>query len=87
MVKFSAHVQTGHGAHPASCAMGTGTFLGVKRRGRGLDHPPLVAPRLKKEHSYTFIPLWAFMACYRVIFNFIYFYFDIIYINIYEHYY
>jgi len=27
---FSAPVQTGPGAHPASCTMGTGSFLGVK---------------------------------------------------------
>jgi hypothetical protein len=28
--RFSSHVQTGHGAHPASCTMGTGSFPGVK---------------------------------------------------------
>jgi hypothetical protein len=26
---FSATVQTGPGAHPASCTMGTGSYLGV----------------------------------------------------------
>ena len=26
-------------SHPASCAMGTGSFPGVKRPGRGVDHP------------------------------------------------
>jgi hypothetical protein len=35
-----AHVQTGPGAHPASCTMDTGSFPGVKRSGRGADHPP-----------------------------------------------
>jgi hypothetical protein len=25
----------------------------VKRPGRGVDHPPYLAPRLKKEYSYT----------------------------------
>jgi len=30
--------------------MDTGSFPGVKRPGRGVDHPPLhLAPRLKKE--------------------------------------
>jgi hypothetical protein len=29
----------GPGAHPASCTMGTGCFSGVKRPGRGADHP------------------------------------------------
>jgi len=36
---FSAPVQTGLGAHPASCTMGTGSFLGVKS-GRGLTLTP-----------------------------------------------
>jgi len=36
---FSAPVQTGPGAHPASYTMGTGSFPGVKRPGRGVDHP------------------------------------------------
>jgi len=29
--------------------MGTGCFLGVKRPGRGFDHPLHLHPRLKKE--------------------------------------
>ena len=36
-------------AHPASYTMGTGSFPGVKRPGRGVNHPPQLAPRLKKE--------------------------------------
>ena len=36
--------------------MGTGFFPGAKRSGRGVDHPPHLAPRLKKEYSYTFTP-------------------------------
>ena len=39
--RFSAPVQTGSGTHPASCTMGTGSFPGVKRPGRGADPPPL----------------------------------------------
>ena len=31
-------VQTGPGAHPVSCTMGTGSFPGVKRPGRAADH-------------------------------------------------
>ena len=38
--RFSAPVHTGPGAHPASCTMDTGSFPGVKRPGRGADHPP-----------------------------------------------
>ena len=37
--RFFAPVQTGSGAHPASCTRGTGSFPGVKRSGRGVDHP------------------------------------------------
>jgi hypothetical protein len=33
--RFSAPVQTGPGSHPASCTMGTGSFLGVES-GRGV---------------------------------------------------
>jgi len=36
--RFSAPVQTGPGAHPASCTMGTGSFKTVKERpGRDAD--------------------------------------------------
>jgi len=48
-VRFSAHVQSGAEAHPASYTMGIGSFPGVKRPGRGVDHPPHLAPKLKKE--------------------------------------
>ena len=51
--RFSAPVQTGPGGHPASCTMGTVSLPGVKRPGRGVDHPPHLASRLKKEYSYT----------------------------------
>jgi hypothetical protein len=46
---FSARVQTGPGTHPAFYTMGTGSFPGVTRPGYGVDHPPQLAPRLKKE--------------------------------------
>jgi len=46
--RFSAPVQTGSEAHPASYTTGTGSFPGVKRPGSGFDHPPHLAPRLKK---------------------------------------
>ena len=37
--RVSAPVLTGPGAHPVSYTMGTGSFPGVKRPGRGADHP------------------------------------------------
>ena len=38
--RFSAPVQTGPGAYPASSTMDTGSFPRVKRPGRGADNPP-----------------------------------------------
>ena len=47
--RFSAPVQTDPGAYPASCTMGTGSFPGVKRLGRGADYPPPSSAEVKKE--------------------------------------
>jgi hypothetical protein len=38
--RVSALVQTSPGAHSALSTVGTGSFLGVKRPGRGVDHSP-----------------------------------------------
>ena len=46
--RFSAPVQTGPGAHPASYTMGTGSFPGVKQLGRGVDHPPSYSAEVKE---------------------------------------
>ena len=43
--RYSAPVPTGPGAHQSSYTMGTGYFPGVKRSGRGVDHPHHLAPR------------------------------------------
>jgi len=40
-VRFSVPVQIGPEAHPASYTMGTGSFPGVKRPGRGVDTHPI----------------------------------------------
>jgi hypothetical protein len=46
--RFSAPVQTGTGAHPACCTMGTGPFPGVESgRGVTLTPHPLLVPRSK----------------------------------------
>ena len=50
--RFSALFPTGPGAHPVSYRNDTGSYSGgegVKRPGHGVDHPPNLAPRLKKE--------------------------------------
>jgi hypothetical protein len=58
-------VQTGYGAHPASCTMDTGgPFSGAKARpGRDADHSPHLVPRSSVSRSYISSPPSAFMAC------------------------
>jgi len=46
--RFSAPVQTGPGAHPATYTMGTGSFLGVKQPERVIDHPPPYSAEVKE---------------------------------------
>jgi len=57
-------IQTGPGAHPASCTMGTGSFPGVKS-GRGvlLTTHPLLAPRSWKIRAIPLPPLGHNRAC------------------------
>ena len=43
-----APVQTGPGAHPASYTMGTGSFLGVRQLGHGVDHRPPSSAEVKE---------------------------------------
>ena len=64
--KFSALLQTGSGAHPTFCTMGTGSFLGVRWPGHGIDPHPHLVSRLKKQYSYISTPPLAFMTCSRV---------------------
>ena len=45
------------GAHSATCGMATGYFLGVKRPGRGADHPPTSGVEVKERvEPYTQSP-------------------------------
>ena len=58
--RFSAPVQTGPGAHPASCTMGTGSFPGVKSGwGVTLTTYPLLEPWSRKGRAITLLPQWA----------------------------
>ena len=74
--RFSAPVQTGPWAHPASCTMGTGSFPGVKS-GRGVTMTPhlLLVPWSWKGRAIPLLPLWAvrpvqsLSACTRVHFT------------------
>ena len=58
--RFSAPVQTGPGAHPASFTMGTGSFPGVKSsRGVTLTPHTLLVPWSRKGRAIPVLPLWA----------------------------
>ena len=57
--------RTTHGSTQPPIQWVPDLFPGVKRPGRGVEHPPHLAPRLKKE-----LPLWAFVACFTVTFTF-----------------
>ena len=52
--RFSAPFQIGPGAHPASYTMGKGSFSGVKRPGRGVDHTH--QPSAEVEERTSFLP-------------------------------
>ena len=61
--RFSAPVQTGPGVHPAFCTMGTASFPGVKRPGRGVDHSPPSSAEVKEiVELYLYSLAWAFVA-------------------------
>jgi hypothetical protein len=75
--RFSAPVQTGPGAHPASCIMDTGSFPGVNSgRGVTLTPHPLLVPWSSKGRANPLLTLWvvypvqSFSACTRVTFIF-----------------
>jgi hypothetical protein len=58
--KYSAPVQAGPGAHPASCTMGTGSFPEAKSsRGMTLTPHLLLVPWSRKSRALPLLPLWA----------------------------
>jgi len=71
--RFSAPVQTGHGAYPASYTMDTWSFPGVKRPWRGVDHPPPSSAEVKERVELYLYFLsgpscpflgWLYLYCY-----------------------
>jgi hypothetical protein len=54
--RFSAPVQTGPGTNPASCTVGTGSFLRVKRPGRDVNHPSSSAEVKERVEVYLYFP-------------------------------
>jgi len=68
--RFSAPAQTGPGAHPAFYTMGTGSFLGIKRPGRGVDHPLTSRIEVKVRAEIYFYYPPRFVACTKANFTF-----------------
>ena len=69
-------VQTGPGAHPTACTMGTACFPGVKSgRGVTLTPHPLLVPWSRKSRAIHLLPVWvvrpvqSLSACTRVHFT------------------
>jgi len=59
--RFSAPVQTGPGVHLAFYTIGTGSFPGVKRPGRGVDHPPSSSAEVKERIELYLYSLFGLM--------------------------
>jgi hypothetical protein len=53
------------GPHPVPFTLGTGSFPGVKRPGRGADHPPPSSAEVKKSRAVPLLPLWVFGSVTR----------------------
>ena len=60
--RFFSPVQTGTGNHAVSYKMSTGSFPGLKRPGRGVNHPSPSSAEVKERvelYLYTpSVPLW-----------------------------
>ena len=72
--RFSALVQIGPEARSASYTMGTGSFQGVKRPGRDVDHPPPSSAEVKESvelYLYSIsgpswpVIAWAYLYLYQ----------------------
>jgi len=56
-VRFATPIQTGPGTHPSFCAVGTGSFLGIKWPGREISHPPPSSAKVKERvEPYLYSP-------------------------------
>jgi hypothetical protein len=67
VAKYSAPVQRGPGGHQASYTVGTGSFPGVERPGRGVDHPFTSSAEVKERvQLYIYSPSrppWPVLGC------------------------
>jgi len=80
--RISTPFQTCPGAHPASYTVDTRSFQGLKRPGRGVDHPPASSSEVKERLDIYRYPLWGFVVCSGVTFTFTFYKYIIIIIII-----
>ena len=75
--RFPAPIQTGPGAYLASYTMGTGSFLGVKSPGRGVDHISTTSAEIKERvQLYLYSPSgpsWPVVGITSLYFTLLYF--------------
>jgi hypothetical protein len=62
----SAPVQTGPGAHPASCSIGTRSFPRIKWKVRDVDSPSSSAGIKERVELYIYSRFWVFVSCSMV---------------------
>jgi hypothetical protein len=70
VARFSATVQNGSGAHPASYTMCTGSSPGVKRPRRGVEHQPPSSAEVKERVELYLYPTSGPSWSVRVTFTF-----------------
>jgi hypothetical protein len=69
--RFSAPVQTGPwGPTQSPAEWVPGLSWGVKRPGRGANHPPTSSAEVKEGVAIHLFPNWVIVVCYRVTFTF-----------------
>jgi len=69
--RFSAPVHTSPGVHTSLLYNGYRIFPGIKRLGRGVEHPPASSAEVKERvELYLYSPSGRFLACSRVNFTF-----------------
>jgi hypothetical protein len=65
--------QTSPGDHSAFYALGTGSFLGLKRPGRGVNHPAPSIAKVKERvylyHCFPSVPSWQVTLCILLLFT------------------
>ena len=68
--RYTTEVQNGPEPTQPPYTVGNRSLPGVKRPGRGVDHPPLSGAQVKETELHLYSPCGGFVACSRVDFTF-----------------